>query len=123
MRAVGAHAALWETRAAAKPELTEERAAWRSDAKWRAFLKDLDNRSYAAPRTRVIAIAMMCGAMVCFTGLDSSAKALGRVLPTIEVVWARYLVACVFALFVTRAFRRPRLLVAARPGLQALRSL
>lgn len=66
---------------------------------------------------------MMCGAMVCFTGLDSSAKTLGRVLPTVEVVWARYLVASVFTVFVTRAFAKPRLFIARRPGLQVLRSL
>jgi len=79
-------------------------------------------RDDSTRRLRFVAIAMMCAAMVCFTGLDSSAKFLGRVLPTVEVVWARYVVASVFTLFVTRAFTRPRILVSARPGLQLVRS-
>ena len=60
--------------------------------------------------------------MVCFAGLDTSAKYLGRLLPTVEVVWARYIVASLFTLIVTRAFVRPRILKASRPGLQLLRS-
>ena len=76
----------------------------------------------ASRRSRILAIALMCGAMVCFAGLDTSAKYLGRLLPTIEVVWARYVVASVFTLIVTRAFARPRILRASRPGLQLLRS-
>ena len=66
---------------------------------------------------------MMCAAMVCFAGLDTSAKWLGRRLPTIEVVWARYVVASVFTLFVTRALWRPRVLEPRRPGLQIVRSM
>jgi drug/metabolite transporter (DMT)-like permease len=77
----------------------------------------------AARRLRIVAIGMMCAAMVCFSGLDTSAKWLGRRLPTVEVVWARYVVASVFTLFVTRAFWRPRVLLARRPGLQVIRSL
>jgi len=65
---------------------------------------------------------MMCAAMVCFAALDTCAKWLGQRLPTVEVVWARYIAASLFALFVTRAFRRPRLLLARRPGLQLVRS-
>jgi drug/metabolite transporter (DMT)-like permease len=75
-----------------------------------------------ARRLRFVAIAMMCAAMVCFTGLDSSAKFLGGVLPTVEVVWTRYLVAAVIALAVTRAAWRPRVFMSRRPGLQILRS-
>lgn len=78
---------------------------------------------HSAARLRVVAIAMMCAAMICFAGLDTSAKWLGRRLPTVEVVWARYVVASVFTLFVTRSFWRPRVLLARRPGLQVVRSL
>src|SRR6202453_4721357 len=77
----------------------------------------------SARRLRFVAIAMMCAAMLCFSGLDTSAKWLGRRLPTVEVVWARYVVASVFTLFVTRSFWRPRVLLARRPGLQVVRSL
>ena len=41
-------------------------------------------------RMRIFAIALMCGAMLCFTGLDTSSKWLGRGLPIAEIVWARY---------------------------------
>jgi drug/metabolite transporter (DMT)-like permease len=74
-------------------------------------------------RLRMVAIGMMCAAMVCFTGLDSSAKTLGRILPTVEVVWARYVVAAIFTLFITRAVSRPKVFISRRPGLQVLRSL
>ncbi len=76
----------------------------------------------SASRKRIIAIAMMCGAMICFTCLDTSAKWLGRELPALEVVWARYMAAAFFALFATRAFSRPRVLVSQRPVLQGVRS-
>jgi drug/metabolite transporter (DMT)-like permease len=76
----------------------------------------------SARRLRFVAIAMMCAAMICFAGLDTSAKWLGRRLPTVEVVWARYVVASVFTLFVTRSFWRPRVLLARRPRLQVIRS-
>jgi drug/metabolite transporter (DMT)-like permease len=48
---------------------------------------------------------------------------LGRRLPSIEVVWARYVVASLFTFFVTRALWRPRVLLARRLGLQMVRSL
>ena len=76
----------------------------------------------SARAERFLAIGLMCGAMVMFTGLDTSAKYLGRVLPTAEVVWARYVVAAVFALLVSRAAVRPKILRSSRPGLQLLRS-
>src|ERR1700678_4650752 len=56
---------------------------------------------HSAARLRVVAIGMMCAAMVCFAGLDTSAKWLGRRLPTGEVVWARYVVASGFTLVIT----------------------
>ena len=72
---------------------------------------------------RLFAIALMCGAMVCFTGLDTSSKWLGLRLPTAQIVWARYAGAAVIALAVVRPWSRPALLRSKRPGLQALRSL
>jgi drug/metabolite transporter (DMT)-like permease len=77
----------------------------------------------SARRLRFLAIALMCTTMLCFSMLDTSAKWLGRRLPTIEVVWARYVVASLFTLFVTRALWRPRVLLARRPGSQIVRSL
>jgi len=72
---------------------------------------------------RALAIVMMALALVCFTALDSSAKYLSRELPSIEVIWARYLGAALVAMAATRVFARPRLLRSRRPGLQSLRSL
>lgn len=61
--------------------------------------------------------------MVCFAGLDSSAKYLSRTLPTVEVAWARYMVAAVFALIASRALAKPSVVISSRPYLQSLRSL
>ncbi len=74
-------------------------------------------------RLRIVAIALMCGAMLLFTGLDTSSKWLSLRLPILEIVWARYLGATVIALANARPWARPAVLVSRRPGLQALRSL
>ncbi len=74
-------------------------------------------------RLRIVAIALMCGAMLLFTGLDTSSKWLGLRLPISEIVWARYMGATVFALASAQPWSRPAVLVSRRPGLQALRSL
>jgi drug/metabolite transporter (DMT)-like permease len=72
---------------------------------------------------RIFAIALMCGAMVCFTGLDTSSKWLGLSLPTAQIVWARYAGATVIALIAAQPWSHPAVLRSRRPGLQALRSL
>ncbi len=72
---------------------------------------------------RIVAIALMCGAMLLFTGLDTSSKWLSQRLPISEIVWARYMGASVFALLAARPWSRPAALWSKRPGLQALRSL
>jgi drug/metabolite transporter (DMT)-like permease len=74
-------------------------------------------------RMRIFAIALMCGAMVCFTGLDTSSKWLGLGLPVAQIVWARYAGAAVIAVAVARPWSQPAVLRSKRPGLQALRSL
>ena len=74
-------------------------------------------------RERALAIALMAAAVMCFTGLDSSAKFQSRELPALEIVWARYLGAALVALAATRALARPRLLRSRRPALQGLRSM
>ena len=74
-------------------------------------------------RMRIVAIALMCGAMLLFTGLDTSSKWLSLRLPIVEIVWARYLGATLVALLSARPWSRPAVLVSRRPGLRALRSL
>jgi drug/metabolite transporter (DMT)-like permease len=74
-------------------------------------------------RMRALAIALMCGAMVCFTGLDTSSKWLGSRMSPIEIVWARYFCATLIALAVARPWAHPAVFLSRRPGLQAIRSL
>lgn len=71
---------------------------------------------------RILAIALMCGAMVCFTGLDTSAKWLSASLPITQIIWTRYVGASLIALAGSRALSRPVTLRSKRPWLQLVRS-
>jgi drug/metabolite transporter (DMT)-like permease len=73
-------------------------------------------------RMRILAIALMCGAMVCFTGIDTCAKWLSATLPAAQIVWARYIAAALVALAVSRPLSRPSALRSNRPWLQLIRS-
>ncbi len=70
-------------------------------------------------RMRILAIALMCGAMLLFTGLDTSSKWLSLRLPIVEIVWARYLGATVIALLSARPWSRPAVLVSKSAGAAA----
>jgi drug/metabolite transporter (DMT)-like permease len=72
---------------------------------------------------RVLAIALMCVTMVCFTGQDTCAKWLSASLPIAQIVWARYVGAAVIALIASRSLSRPAMLRSKRPRLQLLRSV
>jgi drug/metabolite transporter (DMT)-like permease len=74
-------------------------------------------------RMRLLAIALMCVTMVCFTGQDTCAKWLSASLPIAQIVWARYLGASIIALIASRPFSRPGILRSRRPRLQLLRSV
>jgi drug/metabolite transporter (DMT)-like permease len=71
---------------------------------------------------RILAIGLMCGAMLCFTGIDTCAKWLGVTLPAVQIVWARYVAAALIALAASRPLSRPSALRSKRPTLQTLRS-
>jgi drug/metabolite transporter (DMT)-like permease len=73
-------------------------------------------------RMRLFAIALMCGAMLCFTGLDTSSKWLGPHLPTAQIVWARYVGAGLISLALARPWSGRAMLRSNRPGLQIVRS-
>jgi drug/metabolite transporter (DMT)-like permease len=73
-------------------------------------------------RMRILAIALMCGTMVCFTGQDTCAKWLSASLPIAQIVWARYVGASLIALIASRPLSRPAILRSRRPRLQLLRS-
>jgi drug/metabolite transporter (DMT)-like permease len=75
-----------------------------------------------ARRARLTGIALMCGAVGCFSFLDADAKYLGRHMDVLEVVWARYTFAFIFALAWSNPIRRPGMLSSARPVLQIARS-
>ena len=75
-------------------------------------------------RTRLIAIALMSGALACFSCLDATAKWLGQQgVDPLQTVWARYTVSVVLvSLFVNR-FTTPGVMRTNRVTLQVLRSL
>jgi drug/metabolite transporter (DMT)-like permease len=75
-----------------------------------------------ARRARLTGIALMCGAVGCFSFLDADAKYLGRHMDVLEVVWARYTFAFILALAWSNPITRPGMLTSARPGLQIARS-
>jgi drug/metabolite transporter (DMT)-like permease len=71
---------------------------------------------------RIKGIALMCAAVLCFTGIDTSAKYLNHYMDTLQVVWARYLGAFLIGLVVVNPFFTPGSLRTARPWLQLGRS-
>jgi drug/metabolite transporter (DMT)-like permease len=74
-------------------------------------------------RHRLTGIALMCGAVACFAFLDATAKYLSSEMPTLQIVWARYISAFLIALVFVNPLTRPRLLVTRRPVMQVTRSV
>ncbi len=72
---------------------------------------------------RLIGIALMCGATLFFTGIDTSAKYLNQYMDTVQVVWARYLGAFLVSFLFLNPWTEPGLLNTKRPWLQAIRSV
>jgi drug/metabolite transporter (DMT)-like permease len=73
-------------------------------------------------RQRLIGIALMCGAVAAFSGLDATAKYLNGHMDTMQVVWARYTGAFLLAFAVSNPLTRPGLMRTRRPILQIVRS-
>ena len=65
----------------------------------------------------------MCAAVLCFAGLDTSAKWLGREMDPIFTTWVRYAVNVGLVALVLNPLTTPRLLHSNRFALQVLRSL
>ena len=76
-----------------------------------------------ARRERLLGILLMCSAVFCFSGLDTTAKYLGRELPTEQIVWARYFASVVIVSALVNPITRPGVLRTKRPWLQGVRSL
>jgi drug/metabolite transporter (DMT)-like permease len=73
-------------------------------------------------RQRLTGIALMCGAVTCFSCLDATAKYLNHHMDTAQVVWARYASAFLLAFIFSNPWTRPGLVVTKRPLLQISRS-
>ena len=74
-------------------------------------------------RQRLVGIALIAGAFFLFSLLDTSAKWLNHVIPTMETVWCRYVFSVVFVLLVINPKTKPGVLTTKRPALQSVRSL
>lgn len=74
-------------------------------------------------RSRLIAIGLMCGALLCFALLDASAKWLGNVMDPWQVVFARYAGSVIMVMALLNPISHPGVLRTRRPGLQWVRSL
>jgi drug/metabolite transporter (DMT)-like permease len=74
-------------------------------------------------RARIVGIALMCLALVCFCILDTSAKWLNHHISTLEVLWARYAGHFVISLIFVNPWTTPGLLKTQRPWLQLFRSM
>jgi drug/metabolite transporter (DMT)-like permease len=73
-------------------------------------------------RQRLTGIALMCGAVACFAGLDATAKYLNGHMDTLQVAWARYTSAFALTLILSNPFTRPGLVSTSRPVLQISRA-
>jgi drug/metabolite transporter (DMT)-like permease len=74
-------------------------------------------------RQRLTGIALMCGAVACFSLLDTAAKYLNLHMDTLQVVWARYTGAFLFPFMVSNPWTRPGVMHTGRPVLQIGRSV
>src|SRR5215468_10601119 len=87
----------------------------------RPFAARLRLPQSASPR--LVGIGLMVVTGFFFACLDSSAKWLGRELPTSEVVWARYLSNFLPVLPFVTPWRMPPVLRPRRPLMQLMRGL
>jgi drug/metabolite transporter (DMT)-like permease len=77
----------------------------------------------AERRSRLIGIGLMCAALMCFSGLDATAKWLNRSMDPLLIVWWRYISSVVLVSFVINPLTRPGVLRTTRPGVQVIRSV
>lgn len=75
------------------------------------------------PRQRLTAIALMCGAVLCFAGLDASAKWASREAHPLLTTWFRYAASVALVGVFLNGWTHPRLLHSNRFALQAARSV
>jgi drug/metabolite transporter (DMT)-like permease len=74
------------------------------------------------PRNRLIGIALMCGALLCFSCLDATAKWVNRSVDPMVTVWARYMSAALLTFLVINPRTQPGAFRTRRLPLQLIRS-
>lgn len=74
-------------------------------------------------RTPLRGILLIFFACFCFSCLDATAKYLSSELPTVQIVWMRFLVHLILALVLFRVWKHPEVLRSDRKGLHFLRGL
>jgi drug/metabolite transporter (DMT)-like permease len=73
-------------------------------------------------RNRLIGIVMICGALLCFSFLDGTAKWLNQSIPSIQTVWARYASNVLIVCAILSPITHPRAYRPSRLSLQLIRS-
>lgn len=73
-------------------------------------------------RQRLTGIGLMCCALACFSGIDSTGKFLNQYMDPLQTVWARYTSAFLLAFALSNPVTRPGLVITTRPLLQIGRS-
>ncbi|POF30984.1 DMT family transporter [Roseibium marinum] len=76
-----------------------------------------------APVVRFAGIGLIVLACLCFAVLDATAKYLSASLPTLQIVWMRFLSHAVIAIVLFRVWKTPSLLKTGRPVLQLVRAV
>ena len=78
--------------------------------------------SRAEARRRLVGIGLLMLALVCLTGIDTTAKWLGHSLPLFEITFFRYFVAFLAAATIFNPISKPDAWRTRRPWLQVLRA-
>jgi drug/metabolite transporter (DMT)-like permease len=73
-------------------------------------------------RNRLAGIGLMCGALVCFAALDTTAKYLVETIDMLQIIWARFTGAFVFTVLFVNPLTRPGVITVGRPVLQLARA-
>lgn len=85
-------------------------------------LNGLPGQGSSDARERYIGIALICTAFLCFAALDTTAKYLVQDLPSVQVVWFRFVSHVVLAFILFRVWQKPELFKSKRWGLQIVRA-
>ena len=72
---------------------------------------------------RLVGIALMCVALICFSCLDAIGKWLGPQIGPLETTWARYISSVCLVSVVLNPWTKPGITRTKKPWMQAVRSL